>query len=75
MPALSPTMETGKITQWLKKAGDKVDAGDVIATVETDKATIDFVYQDDGFIAKLLVPEGSGNIKVGQVIYFYKAKP
>jgi len=70
MPALSPTMETGKITQWLKKEGDKVDAGDVIANVETDKATIDFVYQDDGYIAKLLVPEGSGNIKVGQVIYF-----
>jgi pyruvate dehydrogenase E2 component (dihydrolipoamide acetyltransferase) len=68
MPALSPTMETGKITQWLKKAGDKVDAGDVIATVETDKATIDFVYQDDGYIAKLLVPEGSGNVKVGQLV-------
>jgi len=68
MPALSPTMETGKITQWLKKEGEKVEAGDVIATVETDKATIDFVYQDDGYIAKLLVPEGSGNIKVGQLV-------
>ena len=55
----------------MKKEGEKVEAGDVIATVETDKATIDFVYQDDGFIAKLLVPEGSGNIKVGQVIFLF----
>lgn len=62
----------GKITQWQKKEGDKIEAGDVIANVETDKATIDFVYQDDGYLAKILIKEGQGSIKVGDVIKYKK---
>ena len=56
----------GKIVAWRKKIGEKINAGDVLADIETDKATIDFVFQDDGYLAKILVPEGS-NVPVGQV--------
>ena len=65
MPALSPTMATGKIAKWNVKSGDKLATGDVIAEVETDKATVDFVFQDEGFLAKLLVPQGAEDVAVG----------
>ena len=58
MPALSPTMEKGNLAKWLKKEGDKVKAGDVIAEIETDKATMEYESIDDGVMAKIVVPEG-----------------
>ncbi|MEH2590075.1 hypothetical protein V1273_003914 [Bradyrhizobium sp. AZCC 1721] len=58
MPALSPTMEKGNLAKWLKKEGDKVKSGDVIAEIETDKATMEVEAVDEGTIAKILVPEG-----------------
>src|ERR1700733_5166557 len=64
MPALSPTMEKGNLAKWLKKEGDKVKAGDILAEIETDKATMEVEAVDEGVIAKLLVPEGSENVKV-----------
>lgn len=68
MPALSPTMELGNLTQWLKKEGDSVAPGDVIALIETDKATVDFEAQEDCVVAKHLVTEGAQGVKVGQPI-------
>ncbi|KAG5190403.1 putative dihydrolipoyllysineresidue acetyltransferase component of pyruvate dehydrogenase complex [Tribonema minus] len=68
MPALSPTMEHGNLAKWLKAAGDEIAAGDIICQVETDKATVDFEAQDEGFVAKLLVPEGAQSITVGDPI-------
>ena len=68
MPALSPTMEEGKISKWLKKEGDKVEAGDVIAEIETDKATMEVDAADEGTIGKILVPEGTAGIKVNTPI-------
>jgi len=68
MPALSPTMEEGNLAKWLVKEGDKVSAGDVLAEIETDKATMEVESIDDGIIAKLLVPAGSVGVKVNQVI-------
>lgn len=68
MPALSPTMTSGKIGKWNKKEGDRVLSGDAIAEIETDKATVDFVHQDDGFLAKILVPAGSEDVPVGSVL-------
>jgi len=65
MPALSPTMETGTIANWKVKEGDEFGAGDSIAEIETDKATIDFEAQDEGFVAKILMPSGSSDINVG----------
>ncbi len=59
-------MKKGKILAWRKKIGEKINAGDLLADIETDKATIDFIYQDDGYLAKILVPEGS-DVPVGQV--------
>src|SRR6195256_4444782 len=64
MPALSPTMEKGNLAKWLKKEGDKVKSGDVIAEIETDKATMEVEAVDEGTIAKILVPEGSADIAV-----------
>ena len=58
LPALSPTMETGTVAKWLKKAGDEIIAGDIICEVETDKATVDFEATDDGYLAKQLCEEG-----------------
>ena len=58
MPALSPTMEKGNLAKWLKKEGDAVKTGDVIAEIETDKATMEVEAVDEGTIAKILVPEG-----------------
>jgi pyruvate dehydrogenase E2 component (dihydrolipoamide acetyltransferase) len=68
MPALSPTMTMGNIIAWRKKAGDEVAAGDIIAEVETDKATIEWEAQEEGVIAKILVPDGSNGIDVGSPV-------
>ena len=68
MPALSPTMEEGTLAKWLVKEGDEVHSGDVIAEIETDKATMEFEAVDEGTIGKILVPEGTENVKVGEVI-------
>jgi len=65
MPALSPTMDAGTISSWNVKEGDSISAGDSIAVIETDKASIDFEAQDDAVIAKLLVEAGSGEVAVG----------
>ncbi|HEY5048761.1 MAG TPA: pyruvate dehydrogenase complex dihydrolipoamide acetyltransferase [Rhizomicrobium sp.] len=68
MPALSPTMEEGKLARWLVKEGDAVRSGDILAEIETDKATMEFEAVDEGRIGKLLVPEGTEGVKVNQPI-------
>jgi len=68
MPALSPTMEEGTLAKWLVKEGDDVRSGDILAEIETDKATMEFEAVDEGKIAKILVPEGTDGVKVGQPI-------
>uniref|UniRef100_M8C400 Dihydrolipoamide acetyltransferase component of pyruvate dehydrogenase complex n=1 Tax=Aegilops tauschii TaxID=37682 RepID=M8C400_AEGTA len=69
MPALSPTMNQGNITKWRKQEGDKIEVGDVICEIETDKATLEFETLEEGYLAKILVPEGSKDVQVGQPIY------
>src|ERR1700756_461287 len=68
MPALSPTMEKGNLAKWRKKEGDKVAPGDVIAEIETDKATMDYEAVDEGVLAKIVVPEGTADVPVNQLI-------
>ncbi|MAN75291.1 MAG: pyruvate dehydrogenase complex E1 component subunit beta [Henriciella sp.] len=68
MPALSPTMEEGTLARWLKKEGDEISSGDVIAEIETDKATMEVEAVDEGTLAAILVPEGTENVKVNAVI-------
>jgi pyruvate dehydrogenase E2 component (dihydrolipoamide acetyltransferase) len=68
MPALSPTMEKGNLAKWLKKEGDTVKSGDVIAEIETDKATMEVEAVDEGTLAKILVPEGTADVPVNEVI-------
>ncbi|AKH41530.1 pyruvate dehydrogenase E1 component beta subunit [Altererythrobacter atlanticus] len=68
MPALSPTMEEGTLAKWLVKEGDEVSSGDVLAEIETDKATMEFESIDEGIVGKILVPEGTENVAVGTVI-------
>src|SRR5512132_4553206 len=68
MPALSPTMEKGNLAKGLKKEGDKVKSGDVIAEIETDKATMEVEAVDEGTIAKILVPEGTQDVPVNDII-------
>jgi pyruvate dehydrogenase E2 component (dihydrolipoamide acetyltransferase) len=68
MPALSPTMEKGNIAKWLKKEGDQVKAGDILAEIETDKATMEYEAIDEGVIAKILVPEGTADVAVNAPI-------
>ncbi len=68
MPALSPTMEEGTLAKWLVKEGDSVKSGDIMAEIETDKATMEFEAVDEGVIAKILVTEGTDNVKVGTAI-------
>src|SRR5688500_10229405 len=68
MPALSPTMESGKLAKWLKKEGDEVRSGDVIAEIETDKATMEVEAADEGIIGRLLVAEGSEGVAVNTPI-------
>ncbi|MDB5710540.1 MAG: dihydrolipoamide acetyltransferase, long form [Sphingomonas bacterium] len=68
MPALSPTMEEGTLAKWLVKEGDKVKSGDLLAEIETDKATMEFEAIDEGTIGQILIAEGTDNVKVGTVI-------
>ena len=68
MPALSPTMEKGNLAKWLKKEGEKVKPGDVIAEIETDKATMEVEAVDEGVLAKIVVPEGTHDVPVNQLI-------
>ena len=68
MPALSPTMEKGNLAKWLKKEGDQVKAGDILAEIETDKATMEYEAVDEGVLAKILVPEGTADIAVNAPI-------
>jgi pyruvate dehydrogenase E2 component (dihydrolipoamide acetyltransferase) len=70
MPALSPTMTEGNLVKWFKKAGDKLNAGDLIAEIETDKATMEVEVVDEGVLGKILVPQGSENVKVNQIIAY-----
>ena len=68
MPALSPTMEKGNLAKWLKKEGDKIKSGDVIAEIETDKATMEVEAADEGTLGKILVPEGTADVAVNTPI-------
>ena len=68
MPALSPTMEMGNIVKWHKAEGDKVSSGDIIAEIETDKAVMEFESADDGILGKILIAEGSVDVKVNEAI-------
>src|SRR6056297_776031 len=68
MPALSPTMEEGTLAKWLVKEGDTVKAGDIMAEIETDKATMEFEAVDEGTIGKILVADGTGGVKVNTPI-------
>src|ERR1700731_4053556 len=68
MPALSPTMEEGKLSKWLVKEGDTVKSGDILAEIETDKATMEFEAVDEGTIGKILVPAGTEGVKVNAPI-------
>src|SRR5690242_21774032 len=68
MPALSPTMTEGNLARWLKKEGDTVHSGDVIAEIETDKATMEYEAVDEGRLGKIIVPEGAQGIKVNAPI-------
>src|ERR1044071_972556 len=68
MPALSPTMEKGNLAKWLKKEGEKVKPGDVIAEIETDKATMEYEAVDEGTLARIVVPEGTHDVPVNSVI-------
>jgi len=74
MPALSPTMEEGTLAKWLVKEGDAVAAGDLLAEIETDKATMEFEAVDEGVIARILVAEGTDEVKVGTVIALIAAE-
>lgn len=71
MPALSPTMEAGNVGAWKKSVGDKLSPGDVLVEIETDKATMDYEFQEDGFLAKILLEEGSKDVSVGKPLGIY----
>src|SRR5258706_6094801 len=68
MPALSPTMTEGTLAKWLKKEGDHVSSGDAIAEIETDKATMEVEAADEGTLGRIVVPAGTSNVKVNEVI-------
>ena len=68
MPALSPTMEKGNLAKWLKKEGDTIKSGDVIAEIETDKATMEVEAVDEGVLAKIVVPPGTADVPVNELI-------
>ena len=68
MPALSPTMEEGTLAKWLVKEGDTVSAGDILAEIETDKATMEFEAVDEGIVGKILIPEGTEGVRVNTPI-------
>ncbi|XP_011139185.1 dihydrolipoyllysine-residue acetyltransferase component of pyruvate dehydrogenase complex, mitochondrial-like isoform X1 [Harpegnathos saltator] len=68
MPSLSPTMETGTIVKWIKKEGDKIEPGDAVADIQTDKAVVTMEFEDESILAKIIVPEGTKDVKVGTLI-------
>ena len=68
MPALSPTMTEGRLSKWHKSEGDFVEAGDILAEIETDKATMEVESVDEGILEKILIPDGSEGVKVNEVI-------
>ncbi|XP_034193602.2 dihydrolipoyllysine-residue acetyltransferase component of pyruvate dehydrogenase complex [Osmia lignaria lignaria] len=68
MPSLSPTMETGTIIKWLKKEGDKIEPGDAVADIQTDKAVVTMEVDDESVLAKILIPEGTKDVKIGTLI-------
>ncbi|CAI5743911.1 unnamed protein product [Peronospora destructor] len=70
MPSLSPTMETGSLSSWLKKEGDEISAGDVLCQVETDKAVVDYEMQDDAVVAKIMCPEGTPDLPIGALLAY-----
>ena len=72
LPALSPTMETGNLVKWLVKEGQTVNSGDILAEIETDKATMELESPDDGIIEKIVIPEGTENIPVNDLIAVLK---
>ena len=74
MPALSPTMEEGNLAKWLVKEGDTVSAGDIIAEIETDKATMEVEAVDEGNVAKIVVADGTEDVKVNAVIAILAAE-
>ena len=74
MPSLSPTMKDGKLTKWLKKEGDNIKPGDVIAEIETDKATMEVEAVDKGILSKILIKEGTENVKVNEIIALIDSK-
>ncbi|MDQ0393856.1 pyruvate dehydrogenase complex E1 component subunit beta [Labrys monachus] len=74
MPALSPTMEQGKLSKWIKKEGDTIKSGDVIAEIETDKATMEVEAVDEGVLSQILIPEGTDNVAVNTKIAFIKGE-
>lgn len=67
LPALSPTMENGTLVNWQKKVGDRVSEGDLLAEIETDKATMGFESSEEGYLAKICVPEGTKDVPLGKV--------
>ena len=71
LPSLSPTMEKGNVQAWLKNEGEPLKEGDVLAQIETDKATMDFETPEEGFLAKILAPAGSQGLPLGAVSYLY----
>jgi pyruvate dehydrogenase E1 component beta subunit len=68
MPALSPTMEQGKLAKWLKKEGDRIKSGDILAEIETDKATMEVEAVDEGILARIIIADGTDNVAVNTVI-------
>jgi len=70
MPALSPTMKDGKLTKWLKKEGDKINPGDILAEIETDKATMEVEAVDKGVLSKILISEGTEGVKVNEILAY-----
>jgi hypothetical protein len=74
MPSLSPTMERGNIVKWVKAEGDRIAVGDSLCSIETDKATIDFEFQEEGYLAKILVPSGTRDIAVGTVRVLWRRR-
>src|SRR5215218_5899886 len=74
MPALSPTMEKGNLAKWLKKEGDSIKSGDVLAEIETDKATMEVEAIDEGVLAKIVVPEGTSDVPVNELIALIAAE-
>ena len=75
MPALSPTMEKGNLAKWLKKEGDKIKSGDVLAEIETDKATMEVEAIDEGVLARIMVPAGTADVPVNQLIAGAMSRP